>query len=209
MEISRRNLPLNALRAFEVAARHCHLRRAAEELGVTHGAVSRQIRQLEEQLGVALFDRSGNRLQLTQEGSRLARAVGEALDTLTEGALSVNPESLPGELVATLPVANNLPWIAALTANLPVAAGVYVISRIFDKQMSRISSLVYGIDGSWNEPQVTFSRVFDDVPDYVSDGAKQASTTRHPSRSSVRRNIPRDSSSSSTTNAASVSLPLR
>ena len=65
MPISRRNLPLNALRAFEVAARHCHLRRAAEELGVTHGAVSRQIRQLESLLSVQLFDRSGNRLALT------------------------------------------------------------------------------------------------------------------------------------------------
>ena len=66
MPISRRNLPLNALRAFEVAARHCHLRRAAEELGVTHGAVSRQIRQLESLLSVQLFDRSGNRLALSQ-----------------------------------------------------------------------------------------------------------------------------------------------
>ena len=45
MALSRRNLPLNALRAFEVAARHCHLREAAQELGVTHGAVSRQVRQ--------------------------------------------------------------------------------------------------------------------------------------------------------------------
>ena len=46
-KMSRRNLPLNALRAFEAAARHCHLRRAADELGVTHGAVSRQVKQLE------------------------------------------------------------------------------------------------------------------------------------------------------------------
>ena len=111
MDISRRNLPLNALRAFEVAARHCHLRRAAAELGVTHGAVSRQIRHLEEQLGVALFDRSGNRLNLTREGSRLAQAVGEALGRLTEGALSVNPESLPGELVVAAPPSISACWL--------------------------------------------------------------------------------------------------
>jgi LysR family transcriptional regulator, glycine cleavage system transcriptional activator len=114
MALSRRNLPLNALRAFEVAARHCHLRRAAEELGVTHGAVSRQVRQLEEQLGIELFDRSGNRLSLTQEGRRLARSVGEALDQLTEGTLSVDPGSLSGELVVAAPPSISACWLLAM-----------------------------------------------------------------------------------------------
>ena len=114
MDISRRNLPLNALRSFEVAARHCHLRRAAEELGVTHGAVSRQIRQLEAQLDTCLFDRSNNRLTLTQEGRRLALAVGEALDRLTEGALSVDPGSLPGELVVAAPPSISACWLLAM-----------------------------------------------------------------------------------------------
>ena len=114
MPISRRNLPLNALRAFEVAARHCHLRRAAEELGVTHGAVSRQIRRLESLLSVQLFDRSGNRLALTQEGRRLAEAVGEALDRLTEGALSVDPGALPGELLVAAPPSISACWLLAM-----------------------------------------------------------------------------------------------
>ncbi len=114
MEISRRDLPLNAMRAFEAAARHCHLRRAAAELGVTHGAVSRQVRQLEEQLGIELFDRSRNRLTLTQEGKRLAQAVGEALDRLTEGALSVDPASLPGELVLAAPPSISACWLLAM-----------------------------------------------------------------------------------------------
>ncbi|TDG13579.1 LysR family transcriptional regulator [Seongchinamella unica] len=114
MDITRRNLPLNAMRAFEVAARHCHLRRAAEELGVTHGAVSRQIRQLEAQLGTELFDRSKNRLTLTLEGRRLALAVGEALDRLTEGALSVDPGSLPGELVIAAPPSISACWLLAM-----------------------------------------------------------------------------------------------
>ncbi|MEP5567524.1 MAG: LysR substrate-binding domain-containing protein [Halioglobus sp.] len=114
MEISRRSLPLNAMRAFEVAARHCHLRRAAAELGVTHGAVSRQVRQLEEQLGIDLFDRGGNRLTLTQEGKRLAQAVGDALDQLTEGALSVDPASLSGELVVAAPPSISACWLLAM-----------------------------------------------------------------------------------------------
>ncbi|RLQ22760.1 LysR family transcriptional regulator [Seongchinamella sediminis] len=117
MDITRRNLPLNALRAFEVAARHCHLRRAADELGVTHGAVSRQIRQLEAQLGTQLFDRSNNRLALTLEGRRLARAVSEALDRLTEGALSVDPTSLPGELVIAAPPSISACWLLAMIAD--------------------------------------------------------------------------------------------
>jgi LysR family glycine cleavage system transcriptional activator len=114
VELLRRNLPLNAMRAFEAAARHCHLRRAAAELGVTHGAVSRQVRQLEEQLGILLFDRSRNRLTLTQEGNRLAQAVGEALDRLTEGALSVDPASLPGELVLAAPPSISACWLLAM-----------------------------------------------------------------------------------------------
>lgn len=97
--MSRRNLPLNALRSFEAAARHNHLRRAAEELGVTHGAVSRQIRQLEEQLGTALFERRGRGMVLTEQGRRLMAVVSDALDRLVEGTLSVDPESLQGALL--------------------------------------------------------------------------------------------------------------
>jgi LysR family glycine cleavage system transcriptional activator len=99
MALSRRNLPLNALRAFEAAARHCHMRQAAQELGVTHGAVSRQVKQLEEVLGVDLFNRSHNRLNLTAAGRRLMSTVGDALDRITESTLYLDPESVAGSLV--------------------------------------------------------------------------------------------------------------
>ena len=79
------------------------------------------------------------------------------------GVSDLEAQSLDGELVATLPVARNLPWIAALAASLPVAAGVFVVSRIFDKQMNRLSSAVYSIAGSWNDPQVSFEHIFDDT----------------------------------------------
>jgi uncharacterized protein (TIGR02099 family) len=79
------------------------------------------------------------------------------------GVSEVAEQSLTGEMVATLPVAKNLPWVAALAASLPVAAGVYVVSKIFDKQVNRFSSAVYTIDGTWNEPEVKFSRIFDDT----------------------------------------------
>lgn len=60
--------PLNALRAFEVTARHLNFRLAAEELGVTQGAVAQHVRALEADLGVRLFDRLPRALALTDQG---------------------------------------------------------------------------------------------------------------------------------------------
>lgn len=74
--------PLNALRAFEAAARLQSVSQAAEQLHVTHGAVSRQIRALEEHLGLALFGKEGRGLKLTDAGTRLRDASGEAFDRL-------------------------------------------------------------------------------------------------------------------------------
>ncbi len=74
--------PLNARRAFEAAARLQSVSRAADELHVTHGAVSRQIRQLEAHLGLALFVKQGRGLKLTDEGQRLRDASGDAFARL-------------------------------------------------------------------------------------------------------------------------------
>jgi uncharacterized protein YhdP len=66
------------------------------------------------------------------------------------------------ELVATLPIASNLPWIAALAGGLPVAAGVFVASKIFEGQVDRFASAAYDVRGPWMDPQVKLSRVFND-----------------------------------------------
>jgi LysR family glycine cleavage system transcriptional activator len=80
-----RRLPnLMALRAFEAAARHQNFSRAAEEIHVTHGAVSHQVRALEQDLGVALFTRYGKRLTITAQGGRFAQAVSKALQDITD-----------------------------------------------------------------------------------------------------------------------------
>ena len=63
--------PLNAVRAFEAASRHLNLSRAAEELGVTQGAISKQVIALEDFIGVQLFEREATGLSLTSEGSNL------------------------------------------------------------------------------------------------------------------------------------------
>lgn len=74
--------PLNALRAFEATARLGGVGRAAEELHVTHGAVSRQLRALEEDLGVVLLVRDGRGVKLTDTGQRLAAVAGESFAAL-------------------------------------------------------------------------------------------------------------------------------
>lgn len=76
--------PLPALRAFEAAARLGSLSRAAAELHVTHGAISRHVRSLEEALGVPLFARQGRGLVLTEAGQALREASGEAFARLRQ-----------------------------------------------------------------------------------------------------------------------------
>ena len=77
--MGRRLPPLNALRAFEAAARHLSFTRAAQELNVTQAAISHQIKALEEHLGLSLFRRLNRALLLTDEGQALFPAVRDAL----------------------------------------------------------------------------------------------------------------------------------
>ena len=81
-------LPLNTLPAFRTVARLQNLRAAAEELHLTHSAVSQQIKLLEEQLGLLLIDRRGRSLVLNAAGAALQQAVEPALDRLAEGVLA-------------------------------------------------------------------------------------------------------------------------
>lgn len=77
-----RELPLSALRAFVVAAREPTLTAAASRLGVTHGAVSKQIKMLEKWLGQRMFMRDGRGLVLTPFGQVLADRVGQSIDEI-------------------------------------------------------------------------------------------------------------------------------
>jgi LysR family glycine cleavage system transcriptional activator len=72
--------PLSQLRAFEAAARHLSFSAAGREMNVTHVAVSQQVRRLEEFLGTALITRNGRRLELTADGSWLARHLIDSFD---------------------------------------------------------------------------------------------------------------------------------
>ena len=99
-----RQLPsLNALRAFEAAARRLSFTRAADELFVTQAAVSHQIKHLEEQLGMQLFRRMNRQLQLTDAGQILMPFMSDALDMMASGIERLNHEQREGRLtVSTL-----------------------------------------------------------------------------------------------------------
>jgi len=81
--------PLNAIRAFEATARLGNVQKASEELFVTHGAVSRQIKQLESWLGVTLFDRSKRSVKLNPEGKIYLRSASASLDLLHEASQNI------------------------------------------------------------------------------------------------------------------------
>lgn len=85
---------LNALRAFEVASRHLNFRLAGLELGVTQGAVAQQIRALEAELGLKLFERHPRTLALTQNGQRYIVGVRRAFEMLADATQSLRPEPL-------------------------------------------------------------------------------------------------------------------
>lgn len=122
--------PLNALRTFEAAARHLHMGRAADELGVTHGAVSKQIGHLEDQFGFALFQRNGNRLALTDQGAKLLRAATHAFDQLGYAIARLEGESIAGELRISVPSAFAEKWLMPRLAKFTDAAPALRLSLL-------------------------------------------------------------------------------
>ena len=122
MSVSRRRLPpLNALRAFEVAGRKLSFRAAADELGVTQGAVAQQIRLLEEHLGLALFKRQPRGVALTPQGAVYLAGVSRAFDTLSEatGQLLRRADTVTISVTPTFATKLLIPRLAELGAAVP------------------------------------------------------------------------------------------
>jgi LysR family glycine cleavage system transcriptional activator len=93
-----KRIPVGPLRAFDVAARNLNLSAAAEEMNVTHAAVSRQVKQLEERLGVKLFERLPRGLKLTVHGALLAEGTREAFDRLATALEDVSAPAVRRKL---------------------------------------------------------------------------------------------------------------
>ena len=102
--MTRRLPPLNALRAFEAAARHESFTRAAAELSVTQGAISHQVKALEIELGLKLFNRERQRLVITEAGRAYCIVVRDALDMIADGTARLLQRQNSGALtVSTSP----------------------------------------------------------------------------------------------------------
>ncbi|KAB7896799.1 LysR family transcriptional regulator [Rouxiella sp. S1S-2] len=108
--MARRLPPLNSLRAFEAAGRLGLIKQGAEELNVTHGAVSRQVQQLEEWLGVALFEGSKHAPRLAETGQTLLPALTAAFDQM-EAAIGQIADSDEGALDVSCPGTFTMRWL--------------------------------------------------------------------------------------------------
>lgn len=162
-----RKLPsLSALRAFEAAARHRSAKAAADELSVTPTAISHQLRQLEDYLGVALFVRKPRQLVLTGAGQTLLAASSEAFDTLAEtvARLRQNPGHQTVTLSTTPAVAGRflLPWVCLLrdrhpqlNLNLQISHDLVALDGVAADMAIR-----YG-DGRWSG--LMSEKLFDNV----------------------------------------------
>lgn len=114
--------PLTALRAFEAAARHGRMTLAAEELSVTPGAISRQVRLLEETLGVPLFDGPKSKPRLTEAGRTLAPRLADAFDGIeaaTQAARAVQAAVLDVSCLSTFLMRWLIPRLYRFTAQYP------------------------------------------------------------------------------------------
>jgi LysR family glycine cleavage system transcriptional activator len=104
--------PLNALRAFEAAGRLGSFKEAAAELHVTHGAVSQQVRLLEEWLGASLFERHNRRVVLTSAAKAYLAEIGPLFEQLSQATARYGfPETLSRTLFVNAPATFTLRWL--------------------------------------------------------------------------------------------------
>lgn len=123
-----KGLPLNALRAFEAAARLGGFTAAASELGVTAGAVAAHVKALEETLGAALFERHARGVRMTALGLRALPDLTEAFDRLGLAVQFLRAEAAPGIVrIATLPAIAQL-WLSPRLPALRQAAPEITVS---------------------------------------------------------------------------------
>lgn len=141
--------PLKTLKGFEAAARLLSLRKAAEELHLTHAAISHQIRLLEDDLGVALFTRNGRAIELTRQGQQFYPVVRNAIEILINGSGAIRRSGKPSELTIQTYVTVSIRWLSrriprfrALYPDLDLTIITRVVERKFDEANADVG-LVY------------------------------------------------------------------
>ncbi|MCR9215442.1 MAG: transcriptional regulator GcvA [Proteobacteria bacterium] len=109
--MSRSLPPLNALRAFEAAARHLSFTKAAEELNVTPAAIGHQVKALEEYLETPLFYRLTRALRLTEAGQSALPSLSQGFDTLSEGIDKIRAQKNSNELTLSVSPSFGAMWL--------------------------------------------------------------------------------------------------
>lgn len=158
--MARRIPPLNALRAFEAAARHESFTRAAEELCVTQGAISRHVSLLEQHLGVRLFVRGPRGVELTPKGASYRALLCDVFDRIDEGTKRLREDSDERRLKLKSPPTFAIRWL------VPRLARFHALYPEIEVQIttshSKVDFLKDDIDVciQWGEPPVNPSAEF-------------------------------------------------
>jgi LysR family transcriptional regulator of beta-lactamase len=159
--MTRSYIPLNSLRAFEAAARHLSFTHAADELNVTHSAISQQVRALEQHLNCRLFVRVSRGLTLTTEGESLLPILNDSFDRiagmLDRFATGQIRQKLKVGAVGTFAGGFLLPRLAAFKAHCPH------IDLQLSTHNNRVDPAAEGLDytirfgsGAWHGTEATF-----------------------------------------------------
>ncbi|WP_175936192.1 transcriptional regulator GcvA [Burkholderia cepacia] len=154
--MARRLPPLNSLRAFEAAARHGSFTLAADELCVTHGAISRHVQQLEAWLGRPLFERHNRRVELTDAGRAYLAEVGASFDRIALATAQHFGHAQQRVLRVSAPATFSLRWLVPKLSSFQVAHPAIEVrlstsNEPIDKLRDKVDLIVRGgpqaIDG--------------------------------------------------------------
>ena len=162
-----RHIPgLQSLKAFDASARHLSFTKAAQELNVTPAAVSHQIKQLEEAIGVPLFQRTSRHMQLTRQGLILKPAIADALDGLTKALQRIRQTDNPKQVRVTASPSIAAKWLVPridrFLDSVPGAdVRIDVSSSVLDFDRDDVDVAIRFGDG--NYPGLQVDKMFHDV----------------------------------------------
>lgn len=146
--------PLSALRAFEAVARLGSVVQAADELHVTHGAVSQQLRALEEYLGLSLFNRQGKRLAITDDGRIYALRLRMAMGDIASATSDVLSLPRPDELIIAIVPSFGAHWLLRrlprfIAAHPGLKLNLRASLELVDFQVDRVDAAIRMGPGNW------------------------------------------------------------
>lgn len=146
--------PLNALRAFEAAARHLSFKRAADELHVTQAAISHQVKQLEDHLHLPLFERSARGVKLTEAGRTLLPVLSDAFDSILQTVEGLGAARSGGALLVSLRPYFAAKWLAPRLARFwqawpQIALRLHHTTKPVSFRGEEIDVAIWWGDGDW------------------------------------------------------------